>query len=326
MPRDGRLSIDYPSKATRRGWGVVAEFAADQHGVVALRQLVEAGLSPVTVRGWVGTRRLVRLHQGVFAAGHAALRREGHFLAAVLACGPGAVLSYRAAGVLWGIRRAGLSRIDVTAPVRTGRRKPGLRLHRGDRLQADEVTIEDAVPCTTVARTILDLAAVLDFRGLEAAVENAERRELFDLRSLSVLLARHRGRRGTARLRTVLAEFDSEVIRARTETEARCFHLCVDAGLPRPLVNRFVDAGDARFEVDLHWPNARLIVETDSPYHDTTAARRRDPRRDALLRRYGWIVIRCRWRDIVENPAPLIAKIRHHLGATGAFRSTTHRK
>ena len=157
------------------------------------------------------------------------------------------------------------------------------------------------MPCTSVARTLLDLASVLSHRGIEAAVETAERLEIFDLRAVSLLLGRHRGKRGTATLRQILATFDDEVVRARSEAEALFFHLCVEHGIPRPRVNRFVDAGDERFEVDCHWPEPRLIVEIDSVFHDTTAARARDPRRDELLRRYGWTVLRKR-PDQFEQP------------------------
>ena len=269
---------------------------------------------------------MIRLYQGVFAVGHASLRSEGHYLAAVLACGPGAALSYRSAAALWGIRASFAAVIDVTAPERYGRRKHGLRVHRGDRLHADEVTEHKGVPCTTVSRTLLDLAAVLPQRGIEAAVETAERLELFDLRTLALLLARHRGRRGTARLRRALSAFDAEVLRARTETEARFFHLCLDREIPKPRVNRLVGAGPERFEVDFHWPAARLIVETDSPYHDTTAARPRDERRDILLERAGWTVLRCRWHEIVVEPDALAADLNRRLtGATGRFRSDTSR-
>ncbi len=315
MSRDGLISVNYATFSTTRGWEVAVELAAKQHGVVALWQLAAAGVSPDTVRAWVRAKRLVRLYQGVFAVGHDSLRREGHFLAAVLACGPGAALSYQSAAAHRGIRDSAAAVIDVTAPIRTGRYRRGLRVHSGERLQADEVEIVDAVPCTTVSRTLLDLAAVLRQRGIEAAVETSERLELFDLRSVTILLARHRGRRGTARLRGILAAFDPEVVRARSETEARFFHLCVACGIARPLVNRLVDAGDRTYEVDFHWPAARLIVETDSPYHDTTTAHVRDPARDAALRRAGWKLIRCRWHDVVVDRAPLVATVRSALGA-----------
>ncbi len=257
---------------------------------------------------------LVRCHREVFAVGHGVLRAEGHYLAAVLACGDDAALSHRSAGAVLGVRKAASSFIEVTAPGFTGRSRKGIRVH-GCELAADEVFTHNGIPCTTLSRTILDLAAVLPVRGIGAVVETAERLEMFDLRSLSILLGRHRGKRGTAKLRRVLAAFNAEVLRARTESEARFFHLCVDHEIAPPLVNRFVEAGGERFEVDCHWPQARVIVEVDSPFHDTTAARIRDARRDAALARDGWTVLRCRWVDITEHPEPLLATLRRALAA-----------
>lgn len=264
---------------------------------------------------WVTSGLLVRLHAGVFAVGHAVLRAEGHYLAAVLACGDGAALSYRSAGALQKLRRSASARIDVTSPIRTGRFKEGIRIHRGDRLQADEVTDVAGIQCTTVPRTLLDLAVVLDQRGIESAVEAAEREHVFDLSSLIILLTRHRGRRGTRRLRNALEVFDPEILRCRSETEAR-FHrlvserVCLD-GIPKPRVNRDL----LGYEVDFHWPHARLVVEVDSPFHDTHAAKTRDAERDAALDAAGWAVLRPRWDDIVVHSEPLILDLRHRLAA-----------
>lgn len=256
----------------------------------------------------------MRRHREVFAVGHDALRAEGHYLAAVLACGDDAALSHRSAGALLHVRPAASAYIEVTAPGFRGRRRDGIRVH-GCELAPDEVILRDGIRCTSVSRTILDLAAVLPTRGIEAAVETAERLEILDLRPLSILLGRHRGKRGTAKLRKILAAFNAEVVRARSESEARLFHLCVDHGITPPLVNRMVEAGGDRFEVDCHWPQARLIVEVDSPYHDTVAGRARDARRDAALARHGWTVLRCRWADIVERPERLLNALRRALAA-----------
>ncbi len=167
-----------------------------------------------------------------------------------------------------------------------------------------------------MARTILDLAVVLDHRGLEAAVETAERREALDLRSMTVLLGRHRGRRGVARLRLVLAQFDAEIINVRSELEARFFHLCVDHDLPRPLVNRRLSVGDRELEVDFHWPRSMLVVETDGArVHGTTGARVRDRERDRLLTAAGWQIRRADWHAVVLNPEPLVSELRRRTAA-----------
>ena len=113
-------------------------------------------------------------------------------------------------------------------------------------------------------------------------------------------------------------------LRARAETEACFFHLCLDQDIPKPRVNRLVDAGPEHFKVDFHWPAARLIVETDSPYHDTAAARRRDDRRDILLERAGWTVSAAAGARSSRARA-LAADLESRLAAaTGSFTRMRH--
>ena len=109
----------------------------------------------------------------------------------------------------------------------------------------------------------------------------------------------------------MLAQFDAEVINVRSELEARFFHLCVDHGLPRPLVNRRLSVGDRELEVDFHWPRSMLVVETDGArVHGTTGARLRDRERDRLLTAAGWQVRRADWHAVVVNPEPLVSELR----------------
>lgn len=161
-----------------------------------------------------------------------------------------------------------------------------------------------------MGRTLLDLAGVLEGRRLATVVETSERLGRFDLREVGILLGRHRGRRGCARLRRAIEAFDPELIRTRSEPEARFYCLCVDAGLPRPLVNRRVDVGRECFEVDLLWRDQRVILEVDSPFHDTTAAKIRDRARDAALRDHGWTVLRHRPADLDQDPGAVVAELR----------------
>jgi very-short-patch-repair endonuclease len=314
MPADWRISPNSLAFSATRGWGAAAELASRQHGVVALAQLTEQGVSESTVRYWARTRRLLRLHAGVYAVGHDALRPAGHRLAAVLACGPGAVLSYVSAAAHWGIRQTAATVFDISAPIRTGRGRAGFRIHCGARLHRDEVTVEDAVPCTTVARTLLDLAEVLNPSALSRTIETAERMELLDVRKLLTLVGRHARRRGIGRLRHALACFDPDFLRVNSELEARFLQLCIDRLPVRPRVNERIEAGGETFEVDFCWPQHRLIVETDSAeFHDTTAAAIRDAYRDRLLSTAGWTVIRCRWADVVVSPGSLVARLRGEL-------------
>jgi predicted transcriptional regulator of viral defense system len=144
---------------------MIAEIAASQHGVISLTQLRELGLSARAVQNRVAIGKLHRIHRGVYAVGHPVLSKEGRWMAAVLACGPDALLSHRSAAALWGIRPTARSRIDVTLGRPTGRAVPGIDIHRTRTLRAQDATKVTNIPCTTVARTLLDLADVVDRRG-----------------------------------------------------------------------------------------------------------------------------------------------------------------
>lgn len=160
-------------------WALAA-LADRQWGVVTRDQLISSGLSAHGIHERVRSRRLIRLHRGVYAIGHRRLRWSGHLLAAVLACGEGAVLSHVAAAALWNIRGSAATLIDVTVPSQNGRvRRNGIRIHRSGRLGADEATTKDGIPVTTVARTLLDLADVFNSRALKRAIDAAEYQRLF---------------------------------------------------------------------------------------------------------------------------------------------------
>lgn len=138
--------------------GIVAEIAARQHGVVTAGQLSWAGLSPSTITKWALSGRLHRLHRGVYAVGHAHLAIEGRWLAAVFACGEGAVLSHESAAALWGISPRSPSVVHVTVPSHNGRaRRKGIRIHRTTTLESEDTTRRRNIPVTTHARTLRDL-------------------------------------------------------------------------------------------------------------------------------------------------------------------------
>jgi hypothetical protein len=166
-------------------------------------------------------------------------------------------------------------------------------------LYEDERTVHDGIPVTAVARTLLDLAAVARRRTVERAVEEAERRRLFDLGAVDVLLQRHARRRGVPLLSAVIAAYRDDHLRTRQELERRFLGLCDESGLPRPEVNTMV----GRYEVDFHWAEKRLIVECDGwSTHATRAAFERDRERDAWLTVKGYRVVRFTWRRVVSEP------------------------
>jgi very-short-patch-repair endonuclease len=162
-----------------------------------------------------------------------------------------------------------------------------------------------------VARTLLDLAGVVGMRELENAITEAEVLLLFDLAALRELIARNRGRRGVARLRLAIADYDPRSELTRSELERRFLALCRRAGLPAPEVNSHLDLGGVQFSPDFLWRGARLIVEADSHrYHDINSAFERDRRRDQHLKLAGWDVLRCTWRQVVNEPADLARTVR----------------
>jgi very-short-patch-repair endonuclease len=254
---------------------------------------------------------LHRVHQGVYAVGYLSLDSLGRKMAAVLACGADALLSHRSAADLWGIRVDDRLSIDVTAPNRRGRIPGGIDAHRDGLITAIDRTRLKGIPCTTVERTLLDLAAVVPIWELRKAISEAEVLGLLDFANLRSLIKRCRGRRGVARLRMVLDEIHPETRRTHSEIERRFLRMCVRAGLPQPEVNTLLDVGGRRLRPDFVWRDASLIVEADGRrYHDTASAFQRDRRRDQRLLLAGWRVVRCTWEQVEREPRALAATIR----------------
>jgi very-short-patch-repair endonuclease/predicted transcriptional regulator of viral defense system len=287
----------------------VAELAARQWGVVSLAQLRALGLGERGVRHRAAGGRLHRVHRGVYAVGHTVLRGEGRRLAAVLACGEGAVLSHRSAAAHWGLLATSAARIDVTAPrTRAGDAK--IRLHHSRSLIARDTDTHERIPITSVARTLLDLAATVRPDRLERALAQAERLQLYDHRAITDVLARANGHRGKAALTRATAR---EPKLTRSGFEARVLNLIRATSLPEPLTNFLLTAPDhPRLEVDLCWPTHRLIVELDGyETHRTRAAFARDRARDAALEADGWRVVRFTWSAadgvIVQRLTSLLA-------------------
>jgi hypothetical protein len=286
----------------------LARLADVQHGVVARWQLTELGLRPSAIDRRIRAGRLRPLHRGVYAVGHRQLRTEAFWLAAALACGPGAVLSHATAAALWGLRPSSATRIDITARRRRGR--PGIRIHRAQ-CHAREATIHRAIPVTTPARTLLDLAATTPRRALERALDEAEQLRLFDLTALRSTIEAHRGRPGAPILEAVLEHHTAGTTLTRSELEEQFLRLCDDHDIARPLTNVRLEG----LEVDFHWPELRLVVEVDGyAFHHTRRAFERDRARDALLTAAHIDVMRFSHRQVTTQPHA----IAHALAAKSA--------
>jgi hypothetical protein len=295
----------------------VAARARQQHGVVARSQLLELGMSDRGVAHRVAAGRLHRIHTGVYAVGHTVLGARGRWMAAVLACGPTAVLSHAAAGALWDLRRSETGTVDVTVPGTGGRqRRPGIRIHRARSLDG-QTTRHDGVPVTTPARTILDLATTLDRRGIERLLDHAENARLGDVIPLDALARAQAGHRGAAKVLALLNVHEPGTTPTRGELEELFLALCREAGLQRPLVNHFVEG----FEADFVFPDQRLLVETDSwRHHRSRDSFERDRRRDAEHAAAGWRILRFTWRQLEHEPRTVAAAVEAALyrGASAA--------
>jgi putative AbiEi antitoxin of type IV toxin-antitoxin system/uncharacterized protein DUF559 len=301
---------------------VIARLAARQHGIVALAQLREIGLSASGVRSRVAAGRLHRVHRGVFAVGSAALTTRGRWLAAVLACGRAAVLSHRSAAALWGLRPTSRAVIDVTRPGRSERPRGGIHLHRARRLRPEDVTEVNGVPCTSVGRTLLDLSEVVGRRAVERALDQAEVLRILDARAVDDLLARSPGRRGTPVLAAVFADHEGARTLTRSELEERFLSICRGAGIAQPEVNGWVEAPGGALEVDFVWRAEGLIVETDGHRtHGSRSAFERDRRRDQRLALAGWRVVRFTWRQTENDPEGVADVVRFLLARSSERRS-----
>jgi very-short-patch-repair endonuclease len=275
--------------------------------VVSLSQLQLCGLSPSGVRQRVAAGRLTRIQRGVYAVGHARLTGHGRWMAAVLAYGDGAVLSHRSAAALHGIRPTQRGKTDVTLPSQSARPRPGIDVHRSTTLTDAHVTTVDGIPCTSVARTLLDLADVIDERGVEKAIDQAEVLRVFDLREMEEVLERADGRRGASVVRRLLAKYGGPTL-TDEELEELFLALCRRASLPSPAVNEWVVLEDGiAYKADFLWRAERLIVETDGwGSHRTRRAFEHDRRRDRRLRLAAWDVIRFTWHDVEREPDEVV--------------------
>ena len=294
----------------------IAELADRQHGVVARSQLLGLGLGRRAIARRLESMRLRQIHRGVYAVGHLQLARPSWWMAAVLACGPGAVLSHRCAAALWGILEGWPTTVDISVGRELAGRE-GIRPHVAA-IAPDERTVHAGIPVTTVARTLLDLAADLQLHELGRALERAEALRLSDQTSLVALMERHRGRRGTANLKAAMREGLRPVV-TKSELERRFLSFVERAGLPRPQTNIWLQLGGEWMEVDCAWPEQRVIVELDSrTYHGTTAAFERDRKRDRRAQAHGWRPIRVTDRALREEPHALVADVRALLDVSAA--------
>src|SRR5437763_245513 len=280
----------------------VAAIASRAHGVVGRDELIGVGLSPAWIRHRLNAGTLIKKYRGVYRVGHQAPSMEADYLAAVKACGGGAVLTGRAAGYLLGILKGPRPAPEVT--TRTERRVRGIRIRRCRGLDPREVTTVRGIPVTTVPRTLVDLAALLPIGDLARAVHEAQVRYRTRPAQVEAVLARRPNAPGRANLREVLR---GDVRVTLSKLERAFLRLLREAGLPLPGTNRHVDG----YWVDCRWPDYKLTVELDSyQYHHTRYAWERDHQRERRARKRGDDYRRFTYGDVTETPEYVLAELR----------------
>lgn len=249
--------------------------ADQQHGAVTRRQLLELGLSAKAIEHRIAKGRLHPILRGVYAVGRPNLTREGHWAAAVLSCGAEAVLSHESAAALWGMRPAADVDVHISVPGRVARHRPGVVVHRRTALAAGDVTRRQGIPVTTPICTLVDLATRVGRDQLEAAINEADKRDLTDPQRLRSALDELPRRPGIRALRELL---DRRTFRLTdSQLERRFLPLVHRVGLPAPETACYVSG----FKVDFYWPDLGLVVETDGlRYHRTPGQQASDRVRD----------------------------------------------
>ncbi|MGH2856540.1 MAG: type IV toxin-antitoxin system AbiEi family antitoxin domain-containing protein [Solirubrobacteraceae bacterium] len=283
----------------------IAALAASQHGAISRGQLIALGVSRGEIASWLAAGHLHRVHHGVYAVGRADLPPKGRLMAAVLACGPAALLSHRSAADHWDLLATAQSRVDVTVPGTSRAQRDGIRVHRARTMAPDEASTHHGIPVTSPARTLLDLAAILTQDRTLRAVEQADRVQLLDVARVLEVIARHPSHRGSACLRAIIADYAGPPdVRSGLERDFQQF--VSETGLPQPLLNVTV----AGCTVDAYWPAWRLAIELDSrAFHLNRSAFEKDRVRDAKLIRAGERVLRVTHKRLHRERAELLDDI-----------------
>jgi very-short-patch-repair endonuclease len=276
---------------------------------VTHRQLAAIGIRGSAITRRVAAGRLVRVYPGVYAVGHVPQTRQARWIAAVMACGKGAVLSHLDAAALWQIYESRGSAVHVTTTSRGGRYLPGIHAHRARTLDPADVTIKDGIPVTTVARTLIDLTDVLAHDRILRAIREAEYRELLDPDTLITAVERANGRKNLNELHQALLRHTPGQI-VREELEHLFQELVRRGGLKQPLTNVKVKTRRRTYTVDCLWPDEGVAVELDGrAAHIRAAAFEEDRARDAALAAIGLLPLRYTWYRVTREGEEVLAEL-----------------
>jgi hypothetical protein len=296
----------------------IRELAERQHGVVTHWQLLDAGVGLGTIQRRTEGGLLIQVFQGTYVVGHRRISQEGRWMAAVLASGPGAVISHESAMALWGIR-------DAHGPIEVlresggvWRRRSGIWLHQSRSLPQEHIALEQGIPVTTVERAMLDMAGRLNAKQQERVLVAADRNGHLNWSNLQRLIEHGRGKKGIGRLRSLAMEVDPRAVDARSPLEVDFLALCREAEISPPQVNVF--AGP--YLVDFLWPAQKVVVETDGyAYHRDRPTFESDHERTVSLTAAGYEVHRATHRMLAWDPDPFLDLVRRSLHKRTASNS-----
>jgi len=296
------MSEGREDKRSRKAW----ELAGRQHGVVARRQLLALGFNAREIEHRVARRRLHLVMRGVYAVGWPKLTPKRRWMAAVLACGDGAMLSHRSAAALWGIGTERRGVVDISVTRRAELKRRGLHARGRPSLRAEDITSVDDLPVTSVVQTLVDLATELPPHRLERAVNEADKHDLIDPEALRAALDDRVGEPGVKALCGLLDKRTFRLSDSNLEVFFR--PIANAAGLPTPLTKQVLNG----FEVDFFFPTLGLVIETDGlRYHRTPSTQARDAQRDRAHVLAGMTPMRFTHYEIRYEGAKVRDELRH---------------
>lgn len=283
--------------------------ARRQHGVLTRTQLLDLGLSREAIQHRIERGQLHPLARGIYAVGRPEVDGLGRWMAAVLSCGPEALLGYRSAAALWGMLEQTPATIEVVVPSHVSRCRPGVRVHRRRDPRPEERAEHERIPVTSPAATVIDLASQLGDQSLESVVNAADRLGLVDPEALRAEADACRTRPCARRLGRLLDRFT----RTDSNLERKFLALVRRAGLPEPQTQATVNG----FRVDFFWPRLGLVAETDGlRYHRTPTQQSRDLRRDQVHLASGLKALRFSAAQVLREPASVIDTLRNVVTTT----------
>ncbi len=285
-----------------------------QRGHITRAQLLAAGFSSSGIGRLVAGARLVRVHPSVYVMCPWVPVPFARETAALLACGPNALLSHASAAALWNLRTAPTDVVELTIASRRHLQQPGIRAHRTARLQPRDVRVEQGLPVTSPARTLLDEAATATAGELERQLDEAlQVLRIVRPRELRDVVARAKGRPGAPLLARLLVARTPDTI-TQSEAERMFLRLVREAGLPEPETQKRISG----FTADFLWRPQRVVFEIDGYlFHTSRSAFDRDRRKDLALKAAGFDPNRVSRDQVKNEPLVVLAHVAGALARAG---------